>query len=123
MHKTAGSVAALFAASLIFVAPLGAQAAAATPDLASYDWSVSAKPNLATKPPPKEVVQSFVTKTFMDPGITFVKYPVDSFAFADLRQSGTLSLVASIAGGTRGVDQSLIVDKVGKKFERVDKLQ
>lgn len=112
MHKTAGSVATVvLAAAFIFVSPLGAQAAAATLDLGSYDWSVSAKPNLTTKPPPEQAVQAFLTKLYAnDPRLV-------SFAFADLRQSGTLSLVASTAGGTRGVGQTLIVDKVGKKFE------
>jgi hypothetical protein len=107
----------LFAALFLFVSSLGAQAATATPDLASYDWSVSAKPNLAAKPPPEEVVRSFVTKRYSQPDIG-VEPLVNSFAFADLRQSGTVSLVVSMEPtGPAGCGQLLIVDKVGGKFE------
>jgi hypothetical protein len=122
MHKTTGSAALLFAASFIFVLSLGAQAAAATPDLGSRDWSVSAKPNLAAKPPPKQAIQAFLTKLFAgDADFPIYEYEpseYDSFAFADLRQSGTLSLVAALApGGPGGCGQTVIVDKLGKKFE------
>jgi len=111
------SIAVFFAASIIFVSSLQARAAAAAPDLASYDWSVNAKPNLATKPPPEEAVQSFVTKRYSRPDIG-LEPSVISFAFADLRQSGTLSLVTPLApGGPGGCGNTLIVDKVGEKFE------
>lgn len=78
-----------------------ANAGSAPPeDLATADWSVNARPNLATKPPPKQVVQSFVTKRYSQPDIG-LEPSVISFAFADLRQSGTLSLTASLGpGGT-----------------------
>jgi hypothetical protein len=121
------AAATLFAASFIFVLSLGAQAAAATPDLGSRDWSVSAKPNLATKPPSEEVVQSFITKRYFDRSfgdepsgeeLLAQALAVDSFAFADLHQSGTLSLVVSMEPtGPAECGEILIVDKVGEKFK------
>ncbi|MGC1342361.1 MAG: hypothetical protein WA854_08545, partial [Candidatus Binataceae bacterium] len=64
------SIAVFFAASIIFVSSLQARAAAAAPDLASYDWSVNAKPNLATKPPPEEAIRAFLAKLYAnDPDV------------------------------------------------------
>jgi hypothetical protein len=119
MRKTAWAVARL-AAPLLFISSLRAQAAAAAPDLASYDWSVNAKPNLASKPPPNQTIQNFLIKLYAsDPGVIEQYYaPLNSFAFADLRESGTLSLVAALAPtGPEGCGETLIVDKVGEKFE------
>jgi hypothetical protein len=119
MRKTAWAVARL-AASLLFISSLRAQAAAPAPDLASHDWSVNAKPNLTNKPPPNQTIQNFLLKLYAsDPGVIEQYYaPLNSFAFADLRQSGTLSLVAALAPTSpEGCGETLIVDKVGEKFE------
>ena len=119
MHRTAGSVAALLAASFVFVSGLGAWAAAASLDLGSYDWSVNAKPNLVSKPPPQQAIRAFLAKLYAnDPDVGEPPSAIGRFAFADLRQSGTLSLVAPLApGGPGGCGNTLIVDKVGEKFE------
>ena len=118
MHKTAGRVVALFAASLIFVFSLRAQAGTTTLDLESANWSISARPNLAAKPPPKQVIQDFLTRLYPRWAGLYNPSEYDSFAFADLRQSGTLSLVAALApGGPGGCGATIIADKEGQKFE------
>jgi hypothetical protein len=115
MRKTARA-AILLAAAFFFTSPLRTRAA--VPDLASYDWSVSAKPNLAAKPPPKHVIQAFLTKLYPRWAGLYKPSEYDSFAFADLRQSGTLSLVAALApGGPGGCGSTVIADKEGQKFD------
>ena len=85
--------------------------------LASYDWSVSASPNLATNPPPKDVVAGFVA------GGAYLTseqapYSLCVFTFADLRHNGTLSLLASVDTSGRFCGSStLIIDKTPGQFE------
>jgi hypothetical protein len=104
----------------LLLASTGARAEPVKPPaLASYDWSISATPNLAAKPPPKQVIQAFLTKLYPRWAGLYKPSEYDSFAFADLRQSGTLSLVAALApGGPGGCGATVIVDKEGQKFDR-----
>jgi len=116
MRKTPWAT-VLVVAAFFFAPPLRAQTP--TADVGSYDWSVNAKPNLVSKPPPKQVIQAFLTKLYdNDPAWTGGYKPYGSFAFADLRRSGTLSLVAALAPPVFGpCGQTVIIDKVGEKFE------
>jgi hypothetical protein len=91
----------------------GAQGDVVMPALASYDWSVRSPHSLASNPPPAEVVQEFANAAF---GPDFVR--VCDFQFADLRQAGNLSLVASIdAGGTGGCNRTELFDKTPSGFQ------
>lgn len=109
--------AVLLAAAFVSASPLRARAA--TADVGSYDWSVSAEPNLVSKPPPQQAIQGFLAKLYAsDPAWTGGYKPYGRFAFADLRQSGTLSLVAALAPPVFGpCGHTVIIDKVGEKFE------
>lgn len=82
------------------------------PVLAFYDWSVNPAHSLALKPPPLEVVQAFTNAIFRT---DYTK--VCDFVFADLHNSGTLSLIVSIdGGGTGGCNSMDIVDKTSSGF-------
>ena len=85
--------------------------------LASYDWSVKATPNLTTKPPPKEVVAAFIERgAYLEPADAPEK--LCAFAFADLRHTGNLSLVASVdTSGRMLCNAVLIIDKDSSRFE------
>jgi hypothetical protein len=82
-------------------------------NLASSDWSVSASPNLAAKPPPASVVDTFIkTQENLAIGYSNDLFRVCSFHFADLRRDGNLSLVAGTDGSGRGLCRQIdIVDK------------
>lgn len=116
MRKIAWA-AVLLAAVFVFASPLRAQTAGA--DLTSRDWSVSAKSNFAANPPSKQAIQAFLTKLYAnDSDVAYEPSAYDSFAFADLHQSGTLSLVGALAPtGPAGCGETVIVDKVGEEFE------
>ena len=74
---------------------------ASSPMLATYDWSVNASPNLAAKPPPREVLERFMlaietsTTSTLLPGGRPQK--LRSYQFADLRHDGFMSLVGATA--------------------------
>ena len=107
--------------------PAAAPAAHATssvrghPALASYDWSVSASPNLAKKPPPQKVVEDFLS-SFKDPDDAALDKEagvyICSFQFADLRHNGFLSLVAGIGTKDRPSCTGItIIDRTKSGFE------
>jgi hypothetical protein len=118
-------VVALIAGCCWFAQSSHALAGGSTPtapqNLASYDWSVSASPNLAAKPPRKEVVQSFLrssVETYDD-----VEGQICSFRFADLQHNGNLSLVAGTDSSGRGLcNEVYIADKTrtGCEFYSMD---
>ncbi len=84
---------------------------AAPPNVASLDWSVKAPHNLAASPPPDDVIKSFMSELHDLPG-----YPIGiCYArFADLRRSGTLSLVVSESDGR--FCHIIAVDKIAGGF-------
>ena len=103
---------------------------ASSPMLATYDWSVNASPNLAAKPPPREVLERFMlavqtsTTSTLLPGGGPQK--LRSYKFADLRHDGFMSLVAATApDGTSSCSDShkwtfcsvFIVDQTSTGFE------
>jgi hypothetical protein len=95
-------------ASSIRAEPTAAKAA-----LVSYDWSVKRAHSLASSPPSGEAVQAFVNAAF---GIDASR--VCEFRFANLRNSGNLSLVVSVdAGGTGGCNRANVFDKTASGFE------
>ena len=94
---------------------------ASTSNLVSADWSVSASPNLASKPPAQQIVESFIRaeqhyfegESFLGDG----EY-VCSFRFADLRHNGFLSLAFGIGVTDRpSCSDIYIIDKVPSGFE------
>jgi hypothetical protein len=113
-------------------APLSAQAAGRSPsrgsNLASYDWSVKASPNLANRPPSMRVLVKFLNSVDSSTGgdgdigdsesdEDHIGY-VCSFRFADLRRNGSLSLIAGIGVTGRGYCRDVyIVDKTASGFE------
>ncbi len=110
-------LAALLMASCIYALPLLAQSTPTpTPaSLSSYNWSVSAAPNLAANPPPIGAVTAAVNNLENGGGFD----SVCSFGFADLRHTGNLSLVASVGGpGTCG--SFTILDRTSSGFQWYD---
>src|ERR1017187_9765322 len=73
--------------------------AASTPaeDLVKADWSVNAAHNLASNPPSLNAVQDFYDRAN---GNEATLFQVCEFRFADLRNSGNLSLIVSVAPGS-----------------------
>src|ERR1700722_2519556 len=67
--------------------------AGAPPALASASWSVNGAHNLASKPPSLDAVQDFYDGAF---GIEEPFVRVCEFRFADLRNSGNLSLIVTV---------------------------
>src|SRR2546421_12475939 len=67
--------------------------------LASYDWSAKASPNLSRNPPSKRIVEAFVRSIEVSVyGLSSIGDreggdEICSYAFADLRHNGFLSLV------------------------------
>jgi len=88
----------------------GKALAAATPNLASMDWSVKAQGNLAASPPSDEAVAALVAKLEGIPQ----NFTICSSHFANLRNSGNLSLVVSTSDG-RFCDLN-IIDKTSSGF-------
>jgi hypothetical protein len=98
------AVAILFSASAV---------SAGQPDLASADWSLHAAHNLAKNPPAPEAVVTFLRKLNGTP-----EYPdhVCYARFADLRGSGTLSLVVSESGGK--YCDPLVIDRTAGGYQK-----
>jgi len=84
--------------------------AAATPNLASMDWSVKAQDDLAASPPSDQAVAALVAKL---EGIA-PNFTICSSHFANLRSSGNLSLIVSTSDG-RFCDLN-IIDKTSSGF-------
>ena len=114
MNKTIALVVAFCLPSCLL--PLAARAgteAVKPPALASYDWSAKSVPNLASNPPSADLVGAFVNGAAGNE-----LGHVCNFRFADLRQTGNLSLIVTIdAGGRAGCNATYIFDKRGSGFE------
>ena len=111
---------ALLGASYLLSPSLPALAASPTSargsKLSSFDWSVKASPNLASNPPHKKIVNSFL-RSIMD-SYEELDGVVCSLRFADLRHDGNLSLVAGTdSSGRMLCSEVFIVDKTASGFE------
>jgi hypothetical protein len=87
------------------------------PAVASADWSVNGAHNLASNPPSLDAVQDFYDRAFGEEE-SFVK--VCEFRFADLRNSGNLSLIVTVNPEGRQwpeCNQLFIFDKTPTGFE------
>ncbi len=89
---------------------------AAQPALVSADWSVNGAHNLASNPPSLDAVEDFTGRAI---GESEDNPPVDvcEFRFADLRSSGNLSLIVSVAPGSWGCTELYVFDRTPKGFE------
>jgi hypothetical protein len=97
--------------------PIRANAGAAPPAVASADWSVNGAHNLASNPPSLDAVQDFYDRAF---GIDEPFVKVCEFRFADLRNSGNLSLITTVNPEGRQwpeCNQLFIFDRTPKGFE------
>jgi hypothetical protein len=106
------SIALSVALYCTFASPLRA----AQPALASADWSVNGAHNLASNPPSVDAVEDFTGRAI---GESEDNPPVDvcEFRFADLRSSGNLSLIVSVAPGSWGCTELYIFDRTPTGFE------
>lgn len=92
--------------------------AAPPQDLASADWSVSSPHSLASNRPSSAAIMSFLQylSEIRYPQIPFPIVPICTAEFADLRGSGTLSLVVAENDGR--FCHLHVVDKVPQGYER-----
>jgi len=99
--------------------PIRVNAGGAPPALVSADWSVNAAHNLASNPPSLDAVEDFTGRAI---GESEDNPPVDvcEFRFADLRSSGNLSLIVSVAPGRFGCTELSIFDRTPTGFELYD---
>jgi hypothetical protein len=107
----------VFALALFLSMPLRANAGSAPgEELAKADWSVNAAQNLASNPPSLGAVRDFENRFW---GATTEPQAdkVCGFRFADLRRSGNLSLIVSVAPGSWGCTKLYIFDKTSTGFE------
>jgi hypothetical protein len=123
----------IFLASCFLCPPFYALAAdsnsAAPPKLAAQDWSVKASPNLTRKPPKMKTLVDFLNWVLesageQDPDIGMGESDeehagyVCSFHFADLRDNGSLSLIAGIGVPDRPSCRDVyVIDKTASGFE------
>jgi hypothetical protein len=101
--------------ALCLAALLSTRAAVATePALASMDWSVQAPHSLVKEPSSRQAVEELLQL-----GDTYRSNPsLCSFTFADLRQTGTLSLVVGYDSSGRGFCNDIdIVDRTTSGLE------
>lgn len=106
------------ASAYLFCASTLAQAAAAEPALASYDWSANSAHSLASNPPSATSVQAFIYAASAGGAVDPSAINVCDFRFADLHRSGNLSLVVSMQGGGTGdCNETDIFDKTPAGFE------
>jgi hypothetical protein len=101
--------------------PIRANADGAPPSLASADWSVNGTHNLASNPPSLDAVQDFFDGAL---GVSdeFASR-VCEFRFADLRNSGNLSLITTVNPGGRQwpeCNQLYIFDRTPPGFEHYE---
>lgn len=96
--------------------PIRINAGGAPPALVSADWSANAAHNLASNPPSLDAVEDFTGRAI---GESEDNPPVDvcGFRFADLRSSGNLSLIVSVAPGSWGCTELYIFDTAPTGFE------
>jgi hypothetical protein len=104
-----------FCLVLLLSVPIGASATGArAEDLVKADWSVNAARNLASNLPSLDAVQNFYDRANGDDA-PWVK--VCEFRFADLRNSGNLSLILTVEPGSWGCTVLDIFDKTPTGFE------
>jgi len=95
------------------------RANAAARPLSSYDWSVKASPNLATKPPPKTSVRKFMEEIDSDEGENNEQTRICSFRFVDLDHGANLTLlVTRYDGGHGGCGAVYVVDRTAANFQQ-----
>jgi hypothetical protein len=84
--------------------------------LATANWSTTAAASLSTNPPTNAAVTELINylQTPVIPGVE--PNTTCSFGFANLRNSGTLSLVAAVNQGMGYCNSILILDKNGADF-------
>jgi len=85
-------------------------------DLAESDWSATAKHSLANDPPSAQAVAAFLNRLAKKASIGLPTEPAD-FRFADLRGSGTLSLVLLGGAAHCGDARLIVIDKTSLGFE------
>jgi hypothetical protein len=111
-------IAVTFCLALSLPRPIRVNAGGAPPALASADWSVNAAHNLASNPPSLDAVQDFYDRAY---GISDEFAPrVCEFRFADLRNSGNLSLIMTVNPQGRQLpecNEFFIFDRTPKGFE------
>jgi hypothetical protein len=110
-------IAVTFCLTFSLSMPIRINAGGAPPALVSADWSVNAAHNLASNPPSLDAVQDFYDRAFGDDE-PFVK--VCEFRFADLRNSGNVSLITAVNPGGRQwpeCNELDIFDKTPTGFE------
>jgi hypothetical protein len=110
-------LALLFCLTFSLSMPIPVNAGAAPPTLASADWSVNGAHNLASNPPSLDAVQDFYDRAF---GTEESGVKVCEFRFADLRNSGNLSLIVSVDPEGRQwpeCNQLYIFDRTPRGFE------
>ncbi|MGB8414468.1 MAG: hypothetical protein WCE23_16755 [Candidatus Binatus sp.] len=88
---------------------------AAQPALVPADWSVNGAHNLASNPPSLDAVEEFTGRALGHNEEDRVD--VCEFRFADLRSSGDLSLIVSVAPGSWGCTELYIFDRTPTGFE------
>jgi hypothetical protein len=100
---------------LLVAARIGANAAGtASVDLSKADWSVKATHNLAANPPSLDAVQDFYDRAT---GVEMPLVKVCEFRFADLRNSGNLSLIAMADPGNGECGLTQIFDRTPTGFD------
>lgn len=108
-------------ALLILALPATSRAKTAPRPLSSYNWSVNASPNLATKPPPKAAVRRLMEQLEPDYGEANDETRICSFRFVDLGHDGNLTLLVSrYDGGRGGCGDVYVVDRTAGGFQQHD---
>jgi hypothetical protein len=85
---------------LILLLPAVLRAQATPPPLSSYNWAVDAAPNLVSHPPPLAAIRAFMVKIMGRDDER--ESDVCEFRFVNLRRSGNLSLIVTLADSGRG---------------------
>lgn len=101
--------------------PIPANAGGTQPNMATADWSVNSTRNLASHPPSLDAVQDFYDQVFGDEE-SWVK--VCEFRFADLQNSGNLSLIITLNPEGRQwpeCNQLYILDRKGLDIYTTDR--
>jgi hypothetical protein len=110
-------IAVTFCFAISLSMPIPVNAGGAPPAVASADWSVNGAHNLASNPPSLDAVQDFYDRAF---GTEESGVKVCEFRFADLRNSGNLSLIMTVNPEGRQepeCNQFFIFDRTPRGFE------
>ncbi len=101
-------------AQLLAMSIAATAASAPGDDLVKADWSVNAAHSLASNPPSLDAVQDFYDRAT---GVEEPWVKVCEFRFADLRDSGTLSLIVTADPGNADCGLTQIFDKAPIGFD------